>query len=93
LANPLAETTEEEFGLLFAELAQRTYTLYCFSRPDGGKAPAPAPADGPASTDAASPPPAAAPSGGKPQKRVLSFGRKPKKAAEPAVDMESEAAL
>ena len=38
LANPLAETTEEEFGLLFAELAQRTYTLYCFSRPDGGKA-------------------------------------------------------
>ena len=56
------------------------------------KAPAPAPADGPASTDAASPPPAA-PSGGKPQKRVLSFGRKPKKAAEPAVDMESEAAL
>ena len=40
-ANPLAETTEEEFGLLFAELAQRTYTLYCFSRPDGGKAPAP----------------------------------------------------
>ena len=50
LANPLAETTEEEFGLLFAELAQRTYTLYCFSRPAGGKAPpaakgaAPAPA-------------------------------------------------
>lgn len=41
LGNVLADCSDEDFDLLFGELRQRTYTLYCFTRV--GTLPLPAP--------------------------------------------------
>ena len=40
LANALDDASDEDFYLLFSELKQRTYTLYCYTR--FGTAPLPA---------------------------------------------------